>query len=458
MILVHERGPFLRTALLSQGRLVHLWVEPCGPLVRVGEVYLGIVKSLARAQKAAFLDLGDGQSGYLPLRGGPEPRVGDALTVQIQRSPCGEKKAKVSRQIVLSEDALVLKKGEGVALAKDVKRNRFLKEHGVKTGHEGFLTIYRAGANYCDRAALEGQEEKLVHAFRALEGVERTRRGPGRLWRPEPQALSLARRLRNRGLSFEVWTNEAAFSKEITAYGPKTVHLLPKESSPLADLGVEEEILALRSARVPLPGGGNLCIQETEAMAVIDVNGGAQGGNLEPLGIAALNEEALKEALRQIRLRNLSGLIVLDCVEMEEESAQAFFAKAQALCRAEDVHTRVYPLTSLQRLEISRQKKGLPLSKTLFQAPPPGALPLSREYLLYLLMAHLRVRGDGAQKTTVTLQAEYERHRVFLQQALTQEWPGVRLAFKDPEDGDSQDPPLYRMSARWGEEPAKAGA
>ncbi len=375
-----------RVALVSEGRVREVVVEPRAEESRVGDIFLARVVRVVPGLQAAFLDLGLAQDGFLHARearfapsapddeDGRAPDIGhsvaegEALYVQVTRDAIGDKGPRLTTNVTLPGRRLVFTPMQaGVAVSRRIsdERERARLEDlvaGVSTEDEGF--VVRTVAEGAGLEELEAEAERLRQAWREIEERQGQVEVPSCQHR-EPGAVARALRDHVDGRVRKVWLDRADALGEarrvVDESMPELAGRLELFSGPgaLFDLhDIEAEIEAALEPRVALPSGGSLVIESTEALVAIDVNTGpsADARGQRDAGLRT-NLEAAHEAARQIRLRGLAGLIVIDFIQMR---AQADMEQVMATLRealAQDrTPVRVAGPTTFGLAEITRRR------------------------------------------------------------------------------------------------------
>lgn len=371
-----------RIALTRDGQIEELYIERDETPSLVGSIWVGRVSAIATGVQAAFVDLGLARHGFLNQREARalKPAAGDApietllsegqsVLVQVKKEPQGEKGAGLTGFISLPGRHLVLtpmtpslnisrRIGEAEERARLVTA---LSEIGVEGA---ILRTAAAGRPVADIAA---EARRLRLRFEDIARAARSRMPPACLWR-EP--VGVERVLRDRltedvdAVLIEGFAGFERARRHVAAeLGAELVARLAlhRGPAPLFERdGVAEQIEALMRSRVRLPSGGALAIETTRALTAIDVDSGrdAHGADQERTALRT-NLEAATEAARQIRLRDIGGIVVIDFIQMAEAASRArvmeTLAGALAADRAPVRHT---PISEFGLVEITRRRQG----------------------------------------------------------------------------------------------------
>ncbi|HEY4134053.1 MAG TPA: Rne/Rng family ribonuclease [Alphaproteobacteria bacterium] len=376
-------------ALREEGATVELIVEPANAATEVGGVHLGRVTRIVPAMNAAFVEIGLERAGFLPL---PESlpneaplHAGAAVVVQVAKDAQGGKGAALTLNVALPGRHLVYAPRQpGVAVSRRItdegERARLESAMGAiaKEG-EGF--ILRTAAEKAEATALAADAEDLRAAWAEIKRAAARATPPARLWGEQAPLARVLRDQGHAGLTRIVADSDAALEAARREVGRSLPMLAGRidayrDSIPLLDrFGVMPDIDAALSSRVGLPGGGFLYIEPTQALTAIDVNSGrhnadvSSGPNRQAETILAVNLEAAREIARQIRLRNLSGLIVIDFVHMSLQDDRSQVLEALRVAMAGDpTFARLGGFSPLGLVEIARKRGRPPLHELLTDA------------------------------------------------------------------------------------------
>jgi ribonuclease G len=350
-ILINVTPRETRSALVENGVLQEVYIERCNHLGMVGNIYKGKVSRVLPGMQAAFVDIGLERAAFLhvsdiiPQEVREEieceqetPQItdlvsdGQELLVQVVKDPLGSKGARLTMQVSIPSRYLVFMPqvqcmGVSQRIEEEAERERLrnmIQQSVAEGGYGGFIV----------RTAGEGvPDAELLDEARLLYKIWGSVQESGRKQRPRTlvhRDLPLAQRIIRDQLKDSVervridsrrsWEQCREFAARFNPELASRVEYYPGEC-PIFDLySVEDEIQKALQRKVPLKSGGYLIIDQTEAMTTIDVNTGSFVGhhNLEET-IFKTNLEATQAIARQLRLRNLGGIIILDLIDMEDE-------------------------------------------------------------------------------------------------------------------------------------------
>ncbi|KRE28319.1 ribonuclease [Mycobacterium sp. Soil538] len=390
----HEGARYTQIAVLEDGVVVEHFVTSAASASLVGNIYLGIVQNVLPSMEAAFVDIGRGRNGVLYAGevnweaaglGGAQRKIeqalkpGDYVVVQVSKDPVGHKGARLTTQVSLAGRYLVYVPG-----ASSTGISRKLPDTERQRLKEILREVVPADAGVIIRTASEGVKEDDIRSdVERLQGrwneieakaaeVTAKKAGAAVALYEEPDVLvKVIRDLFNEDFSGLIVSGDDAWTTihdYVTAVAPE---LLPRMTKyePAGSDGpdvfavhrIDEQLAKAMDRKVWLPSGGTLVIDRTEAMTVVDVNTGkftGSGGNLEQT-VTRNNLEAAEEIVRQLRLRDIGGIVVIDFIDMVLESNRDLVLRrlTEALARDRTRH-QVSEVTSLGLVQLTRKKLG----------------------------------------------------------------------------------------------------
>lgn len=369
-----------RIALLDETRLLEFYQEDTGAQSLVGSVFLGRVERVLPDVKAAFVKLGLRQNGFLPLReaesyhrtsGSASLMTGQDVLVQVKKDPRGEKGAFLTRDIGLpGQYVLLMPKNRFVGLSRRVtgEEDRARAQAlGRRIADGRFGLIVRHAALFAPVAEAQAEAEALWQMWCEIERHAQYVKAPA-LLHQEPSMISVL--LRDYAARHPIEVLSRLEPPETPPQGVtwRTLPAVEMEAAWSA-ARVEKQVDEALCRRVPLPGGGSLIIDEREALTTIDVNSGSTvtAADGETLAVEE-NLRAAAEAARQIRLRNLSGILLIDFIDMQSDADRGRVLAAMEQAASDDrVKTVIHGFTSLGLLEMTRKRTRDTLSDTLTQ-------------------------------------------------------------------------------------------
>ena len=386
-MIVRQRDDRIQIGVLEDGVLAEHFVSKTQQDSLIGNVYLGKVQNVLPSMEAAFVDIGRGRNAVLYAGEvnwesvnleGKQRRIenalksGDSVLVQVTKDPVGHKGARLTSQISLPGRYLVYVPGGSMTgisrKLPDVERNRLKRILKDRLPEDAGVIV---------RTAAEGaSEEELTHDINRLraqwEGIESQSTStkilaPELLYGEPDLTIKVVRDVFNEDFSKLIVSGEEAWDTieaYVTYVAPDLVGRLEKwtkDTDIFAAWRIDEQIHKALDRKVFLPSGGSLVIDRTEAMTVVDVNTGkftGSGGNLEET-VTKNNLEAAEEVVRQLRLRDIGGIIVIDFIDMVLESNRDLVLRRMVECLGRDrTKHQVAEVTSLGLVQMTRKRMG----------------------------------------------------------------------------------------------------
>lgn len=368
-----------RMALLENGRLAEYVVERDAGAHLVGSIYKGKVSHLLQGIQAAFIDIGLSQNAFL-YQGGKPLTEGETVLVQITKDVRGNKGPTATRNITLpGKFVVLLLNAKYVGLSRkinDLKERKRLEELCKKLCPKDLGIVVRTSAIGVAEELLRQDIDELVEQYRILQARNKVAKAPALLHRELDLAIRVVRDYISMNIDEIIVDDEAAFErlKEFLANLPVQPPMLKlhKGEEIFAYYQLQEQVLAITDRQVPLPSGGTLVIDYTEAMTVIDVNSGKfnSNGSMEDT-ILATNREAAVEIAHQLRLRDIGGIIVVDFIDMRKDAQKLeIMSILQTALEGDRMRPKVQDITVLNLVEITRKKSRQNLSAVLYTDCP----------------------------------------------------------------------------------------
>lgn len=377
-LLIELSPDFIRAAILEDGTLCELHSEPRKLDGQTETLFYGRVQAIRPSMQAAFIDIGQAQNAFLPLDEGESLRGGQDIIVQgAARQAVVSKGLRVSRRINLAGRWLVLIPGDtGVRISKKVRDDalrRELLEIGKSVCPQGCGLIVRTATEDVSAQKLREEADTLSALWQQAQKKARGMTRPGVLYSTPPLHLRLLRDLSGTlarvVISGEEETDTLEEARRENWLPADTrVERFDEKSSLFFDVyGIEAQIDKMLKKRVWLPCGGYLILDICEAMLVIDVNSGKMtlGRNMEDTALR-VNLEAVQEIARQLRLRDIGGIVVVDLIDMQSPAHREQVLACMREMAAHDRSTvTVEGITRLGLLELTRKRRGQQLSRAL---------------------------------------------------------------------------------------------
>ncbi|KGM00430.1 Rne/Rng family ribonuclease, partial [Cellulomonas cellasea] len=385
-MVVRERDGRTQIAVLEDGVLVEHYVSRQAQLSMAGNVYLGRVQNVLPSMEAAFVDVGKGRNAVLyagevnwdaaGLEGGQPRRIeqalksGDSVLVQVTKDPIGHKGARLTSQITLAGRYLVYVPGGGMTgisrKLPDVERNR-LKKILREIVPESAGVIVRTAAEGASEDELRADIARLQGQWESISKKAKTASAPVLLQGEPDLAIRVVRDIFNDDFSSlvvqgdEAWSTISGYIGDLAPDLASKVSRWTAQGDVFAAHRVDEQLAKGMDRKVWLPSGGSLVIDRTEAMTVVDVNTGkftGSGGTLEET-VTRNNLEAAEEIVRQLRLRDIGGIIVIDFIDMVLELNRDLVLRRLVECLGRDrTKHQVAEVTSLGLVQMTRKRVG----------------------------------------------------------------------------------------------------
>lgn len=419
-ILINASGSQFRIAITEDGKLVELFTEAPDTEHHVGNIYLGRVTKIVQGMNAAFVDIGLEQDGFLHFSDVDSTMEDDAtddddddrprsatvdtadvalrtsktstskklptfstkrsgqitinlqakqmVVVQVTREAYQSKGVRITTKVGLTgRNVVLLPFEENIGISRkiqSVRERKRLRALAREVLPEGMGCIIRTAASGLPTDDVQRDFTTLLDDWREMESEIRNAKGPILLKQEENVAYSVLRDLFKDDVDQVVIDDRKVF-RELKAYVQRTApHLDGKleffaDTRPMFDVyGVERDVHLTHSRRVPLQSGGYLIIDHTEAMVVVDVNSGrASNQGSQEANAVKTNFEAMREVAKQLRLRDIGGMVLVDFIDMQQEdNRRKLYAEMKKELSRDRAKTIVYPITQLGIMQITRQR------------------------------------------------------------------------------------------------------
>jgi ribonuclease E len=423
-MVVRQRGDRTQIAVLEDGILVEHYVNRASHQSYVGNVYLGKVQNVLPSMEAAFVDIGKGRNAVLyagevnfdasGLEGQPKRiesalKSGQPILVQVTKDPVGHKGARLTSQVSLPGRYLVYVPGASMTgisrKLPDTERTR-LKKILKKVMPEDAGVIVRTAAEGATEDELARDVARLAAQWENIEQKTRTANAPELLYGEPDLTIRVIRDVFNEDFSQLIvagddgWAEVEEYVRYVAPHLADRVTRWEDDGSrdAFAEYRIDEQLAKALERKVWLPSGGSLVIDRTEAMTVIDVNTGkftGQGGNLEET-VTRNNLEAAEEIVRQLRLRDVGGIVVIDFIDMVLESNRELVLRRLLECLSRDrTKHQVAEVTSLGLVQMTRKRVGAGLLEAF---SVPCECCNGRGVHVSLDLAELGQPGQGCQQ------------------------------------------------------------
>ncbi|HEX7351845.1 Rne/Rng family ribonuclease [Brachybacterium sp.] len=390
-MVVRERPGRTQIAVLEDDVLVEHYVAQKSQTSMVGNVYMGKVQNVLPSMEAAFVDIGKGRNAVLyagevnwdavGLEGQPRRielalKSGDPVLVQVTKDPIGHKGARLTSQISLPGRYVVFVPGGSMTgisrKLPDTERTR-LKKIMREIIPEDAGVIVRTAAEGASEQELTHDVERLRAQWEKIQKAQKARSAPVALSQEPDIAIKVVRDVFNEDFTSliveggKVYDDVHAYVSEVAPDLLERVTKHVGDKDVFAKHRIDEQLLKAMDRKVYLPSGGSLVIDRTEAMTVVDVNTGkftGSGGTLEET-VTKNNLESAEEIVRQLRLRDIGGIIVIDFIDMVLESNRDLVLRRLVECLGRDrTKHQVAEVTSLGLVQMTRKRVGQGLVET----------------------------------------------------------------------------------------------
>ena len=371
-----------RIAILEEGRLSELFWERRSSGNIVGNIYKARVENVLPGISSAFMDIGLDKNAYIYIsdvlgnqKDGIEKllKKDQEVMVQVTKDAIGTKGMKVTMDVSLPGRYLVLTPfqdfvGVSKSIEDDAERKR-LSEIMRKISDSKMLgtkgCIVRTEAEGATEEELKREVEYLLKMWESIQTRYDTSRPPALLHKDMDMTMQVARDILSEDTSIYMLDNKDDFHNvqelalKISPDLKDRVKFYDNKTPIFKAFNIEKDIDELRRVKVPLPNGGSIIIQEAESLCAIDVNTGRFTGNKsQEETVTATNIEAAAEVARQLRLRNIGGIIVIDFIDMKKASNRHKVVQAlEGAVSRDRAKIRILPITRLGLVEMTRERK-----------------------------------------------------------------------------------------------------
>ena len=383
--LAKRKNKILSFLIDENDRTMEIHCDTPGSQILLGNIYVGKVKNIAKNLQAAFVEILPGVICYLPLEdlraplytkkgSSPNLQQGDELVVQISREAIKTKAPSLTTNLCFQGKYVILEAGKtgiGVSRKLPEEERERLRSLGQRTleklKQEEFQIsiVLRTNAANVPEEEIEEELKKLLSRFQAIKETAVYRTCYSCLYQSPALWMRRILSLNYSGLESIVIGDEALYGQAkayLEAEQPELAGRLIRYQDPLLPMeklySMEHRLSEALDERVWMKSGAYLVIQPTEALTVVDVNSGkCETGKKKETALLKINLEAARETARQLRLRNLSGIIIIDFINMEEEASRLQVMEELRKCLLQDpVQARVIDMTKLDLVEVTRKK------------------------------------------------------------------------------------------------------
>lgn len=385
-----------RVGIVEDGRLVEFHLEKKGQKKLVGNIYRGRVVNVLQGMEAAFVNIGESKNAYLNVKDALPRELmytnqkcnisdivksGEEIIVQVVKEPYGNKGAKVTTHIEIPGRFIVFTPfSNKINISKkitDIERINYLKEVGERIIRDDMGLIFRTASEYVDESILKEEYDILHDIYKKIQKEKNFLPCPKLIYKEPTLAYQIIRDNYNENTEKIIVNSKDVYNEliQIEEYFPfkfsDKLKLNPDFSIDY-DTVIQKDIRIALEKKVPLKSGGYLVIDETEALTVIDVNTGKYTGisSLEDT-ILKTNLEAAEEIARQIRLRDIGGIIIIDFIDMRDDSHEDLVLNTlREYIKKDKIKVNIIDITKLGLVELTRKKIRRSLSSDFYKTCP----------------------------------------------------------------------------------------
>lgn len=415
---------YVRIAQTFKNRLENIWIEEIDNNPKAGDIYVGRVEKVLAKNNFAFVNIGVSRNAFLGLNS--ENRYiksGDFIIVEVTKEEVEDKGAVVTEKFNIPGAYCVLS-------AKDNKINFSRNYKGIITEEDiksivdisKFGLVIRTAANEITVNELKEEAKQLENIYTDIVTRGQYSSTPGLLYRGNELVAKTLKKVFNEHC--EIVVNSKSDYKNIKRFIEEykldsiNVRLYDDNKSIFKAFEIENQILGILEKKVKLQGGGDLLINKSAAIASIDVNSGNSdiGKNKEDI-ILGTNIEAAKECARQIRLRNLSGIIIVDFINMRRfENNKKLKLEFEKEMEKDLNKSTVYNTTELNLMQVTRRRQGNDIYSILFEKEEGKYYSIERvklKYLMKLIRDEIREEYENNIRLfKVSVNSLYERENI----------------------------------------------
>ena len=425
-MIIRQRENLAQIAVLEDDILVEHYVDRASAASLIGNVYLGRVQNVLPSMEAAFVDIGRGRNGviyageidwdYFGAEGQNRKvekvlKSGQTILVQVTKDPVGAKGARLTNHVSIPGRYIVYAPGghlSGISRKLPESERRRLKDILSDLVGEAASVIVRTAAEGASEEELVRDVNRLTAQWQDIERKVATGNAPQLLYAEPDLTVRIVRDLFTEDFSELIISGNGGITDAYDSVEAYVSHVAPhlkdrlrrweSDQDIFAEYRLDEQIAKALERKVFLPSGGSLIIDRTEAMTVIDVNTGkftGSGGNLEST-VTSNNLEAAEEIVRQLRLRDIGGIIVIDFIDMVLPSNRELLLRRLVECLGRDrTRHQVAEITSLGLVQMTRKRIGTGLLEAFTTECPQCH---GRGYELHDMPVESQKQADGGAR------------------------------------------------------------
>lgn len=393
--------------VVEEGKIQEMMIERPEQKAETGNIYLGKIINIEKSLQAAFISYGGEKKGFLVKKELPQSREnpdkpierlvteGQPIIVQVIKEAYQQKGAFLTANVTLPGTHMVYLPYSGyIAVSKKLsmqKREMFQQTFSaLVNGKEG--AIIRTSADSSSLTEIETELQQLREVWLELERKAKHASPPSLLWQDNLIPDRLLQKYGALGI-YNIYCDEPATAARLRQTIPDRVEWKKDIESQLP-ITISQLMDQVRNPYVSIPGGAEIVVEQTEAMAVIDVNSKSQVNKISKNETALqVNKSAIPEIVRQIRLRNISGMIIIDFINMKSEADRKLILKSMSLeLKKDNIRTEIFGFTALGLFELTRKREHSPISAILVDSKKDKIPEMSRRTKAYQLERELITR------------------------------------------------------------------
>ncbi len=367
-ILIHHKRHENSAAILADGKLENYYVDRDDNPHLLGNIYKGKIQNFLPGIQAVFVDIGRDKNAFLQLNKKQKYEIGQDIIIQIKKEAIGTKGPRATTSLSIPSHNLVLLprvKYLGISQKIEPRQRKRLFELAKKMHFKDAGFIIRTAAQDCDEETLIDEIQSTYRFWKSIERGVVKRKAPSLLYSDNDFITSILRDeltsdveevvVDNQKLSYQAMR----FIKNMPSVSEKVNVWRYIDDTPIFEkFHVDEEIAKLNNREVELPSGGFIVIDKTEALTAIDVNTGHFVGDLNLSDtVYKVNLEAAEVIMRQLRLRDLGGIIIVDFIDMPRDDYKEGLLKfLRSEAKKDKIITKVIDMTPLGLVEITRKR------------------------------------------------------------------------------------------------------
>lgn len=389
-IILNVRRNDIRVALRENGELTEFYIERSGIVSSIGNIIKGRIESIREELKASFVDIGENEAGFLPLKdlyasikNKNKDLINSDIIVQVKKEAYGTKGARLTTFIAIPGRYLVLLPFRSlIGISRNIKNKREkkrLQNFANKILPKDLGFIIRTVAQEKPIKVLKTESVKLLNEWKNIKRKMKSEKAPSVLWKEQELPIKITRDLLDNTVGELVVDSKKAYKKIYDYLSSRKSIFLDRikyynESLPIfTHYSIEQEMRKIFRRKIWLKSGGYIIIDKTEAMTIFDVNSGKYKGNKDTEEmIYKTNSEAAFEISRQLRLRDIGGIIIIDFIDMKDKNNErSLIDRFKSYLERDKARFKIAnSLSNYGLLEMTRERVRRSISKSFIEPCP----------------------------------------------------------------------------------------